>query len=128
MRPLTKIIAVLSLTVLAVSCFRGDERDKDVPPGLPGGLCLAPDGHCDEGQCNKDRNYCFDLADPCKGFFCGGEERGLCTPSEDGEPRCTCEPGFNNQQFDLYCCPEPETGMFDPLCSAPDDISESEDG
>lgn len=102
----------------AVGCYKGGERDKDPPPGLPGGLCLAPDGHCQEGQCNRDRNFCFDPTDPCRGFFCGGEERGLCIPDLVAlEPTCSCDVGYNNDQFALYCCPDPALGIFDPNCT-----------
>lgn len=103
---------------LSQACYQGGERDKDPPPGLPGGLCLAPDGHCQEGMCNRERNFCYDLADPCDGFFCGGEDRGVCMPTTEGLPSCQCLPGFNNEQFDLYCCPEPGT-QIDDLCVAP---------
>ena len=75
------------------------------PPGQPGGLCLAPDGRCDFGSCNRDRNYCFEADDPCLGFRCGGEDRGTCSPDGD-QPSCACNAGFENQTFELYCCPE----------------------
>lgn len=114
MRAAVQVIGVLLLSGTVVACFKGGERDKDPPPGLPGGQCLAPDGTCDEGVCNRMRNYCYDPADPCRGFFCGGQERGNCSPS-DGQPECTCVPPYNNEQFDLYCCPGEGTA-FDARC------------
>ena len=109
--------ALLLALGLSDGCYRGGERDKDPPPGLPGGLCLAPDGHCQEGQCNRDRNFCYDPADPCDGFFCGGEERGFCFPDPTTlQPTCMCDVGYNNEQYDLYCCPDPAVG-FDPNCT-----------
>ncbi len=101
-------------------CYRGGERDKDPPPGLPGGLCLAPDGHCEAGVCNRDQNFCYDPTDPCDGFFCGGSERGFCFPDPATlQPSCMCELGFNNSQYELYCCPDAAIGMVDPNCTAP---------
>ncbi len=96
--------ACVSLSV--AGCFRGAEREKRAPPGVPGGLCLAPDGQCTDGTCNRDRNFCFDPVDPCKGFFCGGSDRGICSVDDDDEPSCQCAPGFENETFALYCCPE----------------------
>lgn len=105
--------------LLVVSCFSGDEREKPPPPGYPGGKCLAPDGWCrgENVWCNTDGGaYCFDPADPCEGFFCGGGDRGACVPDmAEGLPTCQCFPGFNNDTWDLYCCPE-QAGL-DPLCS-----------
>ena len=103
MRSFVQILGVVFLSAAFVACFQGAERDKEAPPGLPGGLCLGPDGHCDEGMCNQERNYCFDFADPCKGFFCGGEERGYCSPDGEGQPTCTCEPGYGNSTYALFC-------------------------
>jgi hypothetical protein len=31
-------------------------------------------------------------------------KRGTCTP-QGGLPACTCNPGFDNEMFSLYCCP-----------------------
>lgn len=107
--------ALLIVLGLGDACYQGDERDKDPPPGLPGGLCLAPDGYCELGSCNRERNFCFEPTDPCKGFFCGGEDRGVCFPDSNGDPSCQCAPGFNNQTFDLYCCPDPG-GPLDESC------------
>lgn len=120
------VVATLLLLGMAgsVACFRGDEREKEAPPGLPGGLCLAPqppaapDPFCEAGACNAERNYCFDPMDPCDGFFCGGADRGFCAPDSDFQPTCTCEPNFNNDQYELYCCPNANTGLLDPRCSA----------
>ena len=113
---------LLLVGLFGVACFRGGEREKEAPPGLPGGFCLAPqapaapDPFCEEGLCNMDRNYCYDPTDPCAGFFCGGVERGFCVPDSDLQPTCTCEPGFSNARYDLYCCPDPSTGIVDPRC------------
>jgi hypothetical protein len=110
-------VALLLVLGLGDACYHGGEREKDPPPGLPGGLCLAPDGHCEVGSCNRDRNFCFDPMDPCNGFFCGGEGRGVCGPDSEGQPSCQCNPGFNNDQFDLYCCPDAGAAP-DGNCSA----------
>ncbi|MEM6994102.1 MAG: hypothetical protein AAF721_26550 [Myxococcota bacterium] len=124
MRSVFQILGVLILSAVVVACFRGGERDKEAPVGLPGGLCLGPDGRCDEGTCNKDRNFCYDPMDPCDGFFCGGEERGLCAPDEDGQPRCTCQLPYSNELFDLYCCPTAESTEFDPKCMMAGEIAD----
>jgi hypothetical protein len=122
---------VLALSVGAavpLACFKGADREKEAPPGNVGGLCLAPDGRCKEGECNKDENYCFDRASPCRGFFCGGTDRGTCI-IDDLQPSCVCAGGYNNDDFALYCCPDDP--MLDPEnCLSPDggDDDESEDG
>lgn len=109
----------LMLTCLSFAiggCFRGAEREKKAPPGVPGGLCLAPDGVCQDGTCNRERNFCYDPADPCKGFFCGGSDRGMCVVDQQTmQPTCTCAPGFETETFDLYCCPEDAT--LDVVCA-----------
>ena len=102
---------VLAVAIVPVACFKGADREKEAPPGNVGGLCLAPDGHCKDGECNKDENYCFDRASPCRGFFCGGTDRGTCI-IDDLQPSCVCAPGYNNDDFSLYCCPD------DPLLDA----------
>jgi hypothetical protein len=111
-------VALLLVLGLGDACYQGGEREKDPPPGLLGGLCLAPDGHCEEGTCNRNRNFCYDPADPCNGFFCGGGERGVCFPDSDGQPSCECSAGFDNDQFALYCCPA-AGGPPDEYCDAP---------
>lgn len=108
-------LALLLVLGFGDACYQGGEREKDAPPGLLGGLCLAPDGHCQVGACNRDRNFCYDPTDPCDGFFCGGGERGVCTPDTAGQPACQCYPGYNNTMFDLYCCPD-AGGAFDDYC------------
>jgi hypothetical protein len=107
----------LALGLGASACFVGDERDKAPPAGYPGGTCL-PDDTCIAATCNLDGNYCYDVEDPCEGFFCGGEERGECFPIQQGAfvvPSCACFPGFQNTQFSLYCCP---LDGSDPVCAA----------
>lgn len=132
-RMVSKLLATLPTVVLGAvlvtACFEGAERDKPAPPGNLGGLCLAPDGHCTEGQCNQDKNYCFDAANPCEGFFCGGTERGVCILDEALQPSCVCNPGFNNETFALYCCPDTVGLMPDPNCApaAPSDDGGSND-
>lgn len=108
--------------LLGGGCYRGGERDKNPPPGLPGGKCLAPNGFCETVTCNQSENYCYDALDPCNGFFCGGEERGMCTPDSQGLPSCICDLGYSNDTYSLYCCPDPSLGIVDPLCDmAPSD-------
>ncbi len=123
---LASTLLVASAALILPGCFKGAEREKKAPPGVVGGLCLAPDGQCTEGQCNKDRNYCYDPVDPCQGFFCGGSDRGICSPDNDGQPRCTCAPGFQNRTFELYCCPDDLVGDADCV-AAGDDEEEEED-
>lgn len=122
-------LAVRTLVVaglgFAVGCFRGGEREKEAPAGLLGGKCLAPPTQgaspfCEKGLCNEDRNYCYDPADPCEGFFCGGSERGFCQPDSAGLPTCVCDIGFNTETFDLYCCPDPATPVLDARCNGGD--------
>lgn len=110
-----RIALICALSWLSSGCFAGDEREKEPRPGLPGGKCLAPDGSCEIGECNRARNYCYDTADPCNGFFCGGADRGTCTVDTDLQPRCVCRLGFNNEQWSHYCCPD--IGGSDPNCA-----------
>ncbi len=111
--------AAMVTMVLVAGCFRGAERDKPPQPGDLGGLCAQPDGRCEEGQCNRTRNYCFDAAVPCSGFFCGGEERGTCVVDDASQPSCTCKPGFDNEFYLLYCCPTDGTAQDDEYCAPP---------
>jgi hypothetical protein len=106
-------LGLLGLLVSTTACFTGAEREKKPPPGIPGGLCLAPDGQCAEGTCNRDKNYCYDAMDPCAGFFCGGSDRGLCYVDGDGQPSCECNAGFQNETFSHYCCPIENVGDAD---------------
>jgi hypothetical protein len=117
-------IGLLGLVLVATACFTGAEREKRAPPGHPGGLCLAPDGQCTVGSCNRDANYCYDPADPCFGFFCGGSDRGTCLVDSEGLPSCQCNVGFENETFELYCCPIGT--MVDVDCeNAPEDSDAS---
>ncbi len=90
--------------------------NDEPPPGNPGGLCVLIDGSpaCtgEDVVCNVDGNFCFLPDAPCEGFACGGEERGTCAP-QDGLPSCTCMSGYDNTQFELYCCPQDGS---DPYC------------
>jgi len=124
------ILLGLGLAALSASaCFHGADREKDAPPGSVGGLCLAPDGHCDEGVCNKDKNYCFSAKNPCEGFFCGGSDRGTCVLDNDQQPSCVCNVGYNNETFALYCCPDEPSYEPDPNCApAGGDGGESSSG
>lgn len=117
---LTTRLGLFGVLVCATACFTGAEREKKPPPGIPGGLCLAPDGQCAEGGCNREKNYCYDAADPCFGFFCGGSERGTCFV-EDGLPTCQCNAGFQNETFTHYCCPVGNIGDADCEAATSDD-------
>lgn len=109
--------------VVASGCFRGGEREKEPPPGLPGGFCLVPPGldpsgaprpgECDVGECypDGDGGFCYDPEDPCEGFFCGGSDRGTCAVTNDDLPACECKSGFQIGRWSFYCCPED-----DPEC------------
>jgi hypothetical protein len=116
---------LLAVAMLPFACFKGADREKEAPPGNVGGLCLAPDGHCEEGECNKDQNYCFDRASPCRGFFCGGSERGTCIITEDLQPSCVCGAGYNNDDFSLYCCPDDP--LLDPENCLPPNGDDADD-
>jgi len=113
-------VFALAAAMAAAACFQGADREKEAPPGNLGGLCRAPDGHCLEGMCNRDANYCFDPTDPCTGFFCGGSERGTCVVTNELQPSCVCNIGYSNDQYALYCCPQDGS---DPDCEpvGPDD-------
>lgn len=79
-------------------------------------MCSAPDGTCQDGTCNRDENYCFDPQDPCRGFFCGGSDRGVCVVDMgNDQPTCSCFEGFENETFSLYCCPTDPA--LDPTCA-----------
>ncbi len=113
-------VAALGLLLSATGCFRGGEREKEPPPGYAGGLCLAPtttmpEPHCVDGSlCNVDRGFCYDPFDPCRGFFCGGSDRGQCTVDQDNLPMCMCLPGYSTERYELLCClPTPGT---DEVC------------
>ncbi|MEM6290476.1 MAG: hypothetical protein AAGA54_04395 [Myxococcota bacterium] len=110
------LTALVSITL--TGCFRGDEREKSPPPGFPGGQCAAPDGICNRGMCNRERNFCYDPLDPCEGFFCGGSDRGICIVDE-GEPSCSCQVGYEAETFALYCCPEDSN--LDVICAQAQD-------
>ena len=128
------MIAV-SFALLTAACFQGAEREKAPPPGYAGGFCLAPttavpQPHCVDGSlCDLDGAFCFDPMDPCEGFFCGGEERGVCSPDASGLPACTCKPGYTNEMWPMYCCPDPAVNPeFDELCASQAFFGEDTDG
>jgi hypothetical protein len=86
---------------LVVGCYEGPGAPEP-PPGSPGGLCY-PTQACDLGAaCDPVGQYCYDPVNPCRGVFCG--DAGLCNPVE-GRPTCTCEPGYSNFRYSLYCEP-----------------------
>jgi len=122
-----RIHALLGLLVLLClpACYRGGEREKEPPPGYPGGFCLAPSGTCYDGACDIPGGaYCYDPADPCRGIFCGGN--GSCLPNAEAKPTCACDPGYSNATYALFCEPAggseaPATdGMGDGGMSMPD--------
>lgn len=121
MSRLGSVLLAVFMAGATVACFHGADREKEAPPGDVGGLCLAPDGHCNEGMCNRDKNFCFDVMNPCEGFFCGGSERGTCILDDDLQPSCVCNPGYNNDSFALYCCPDDM--VSDPNCLDPSSAS-----
>jgi len=98
------LLAALSVGLLvAGGCYQGGERDKEAPPGYPGGFCL-PTESCYEPNwhCNPDGLYCYNVQDPCEGVFCGGH--GECAiDSKSGLPVCACEFGYSNEMYSLYC-------------------------
>lgn len=82
-------------------CYEGP-GDPEPPPGSPGGLCLA-DNTCELGYpCDAVGDYCYDPAAPCRGVFCG--DAGVCEPV-GGKPNCTCDQGYSNFRYSLYCEP-----------------------
>jgi hypothetical protein len=92
----------LCIVCAVAGCYRGGEREKDPPPGYPGGFCLAPDGTCEEGLCDVSGGaYCYDPAAPCHGVYCGGN--GVCLITQEGKPSCQCDPGYNNETYSLFC-------------------------
>jgi hypothetical protein len=118
----TRVFAVFALAAVSMfGCYKGDDPEKQPPPGWPGGKCLAPNGTCrGDAICNHDEGtyYCYNPQDPCEGFFCGGSTRGMCVVAE-GLPACQCMQGFSTDLFALYCCPDPNPNpqnVFDPLC------------
>lgn len=95
-------LALLLCGLSATACYEGP-GPKEPPPGSPGGFC-APGDLCNEMNvlCDPDGNYCYDKFNVCRGFFCG--EHGTCS-AVDGKPSCTCEPGYTNEVYSLYCEP-----------------------
>jgi hypothetical protein len=59
------------------------------------------------------KNYCYDTTAPCRGFFCGGDECGMCVVDETAQPSCLCAIGYNNEVYSHYCCPDDGS---DPTC------------
>lgn len=107
---LARVLGALACVAL-VSCYSGGEREKEAPPGYPGGLCV--DGvmpTCeDQNWVCVDGAFCMDVDDPCNGVFCGGY--GKCLINDQQLPYCLCDDGFNNEQYYLIC--EPDSGGVD---------------
>lgn len=97
-----RIAGALALCAgLIAGCYEGLD-EPEPPPGSPGGLCLETKT-CDGGfPCDPVGEYCYDPANPCAGVFCG--DAGTCAPVA-GKPACTCEPGFSNFRYTLFCEP-----------------------
>ncbi len=106
----TKTALVGVCAAFLASCYTGGEREKEAPPGYPGGQCV------DRGQptCEDpawvcvDGGFCMDTSDPCNGVFCGGF--GSCFLNDQQLPYCDCDDGYNNERYTLYC--EPDSGAL----------------
>lgn len=88
---------------LQAGCYDGP-GELEPEPGSPGGLCLRPENTCSEvfWTCEPVGAFCYNPGAPCQGILCGGH--GECTFDEaNGLPQCTCEPGYGNFEFSLYC-------------------------
>jgi hypothetical protein len=97
-----RLAVALAGGALAGGCYEGP-GPLEPPPGSPGGLCNEPLGTCDQPnwRCEAEGRYCFDVATPCRGVFCG--EHGTCGVSEEGLPVCECDAGYSNAAYSLYC-------------------------
>lgn len=91
-----------AIASLAAGCYEGP-GSLEPPPGSPGGLCLEPVGTCDQPNwlCEPEGRYCYDPADPCRGVLCG--DHGGCAADKAGLPACTCDLGYSNAAYSLYC-------------------------
>lgn len=91
------------LLALAGACYDGPGA-LEPEPGSPGGLCLEPEGVCDEvfWRCDPVARFCYDSATPCRGVLCGGH--GVCSVDAKTQlPECTCDLGYNNFSYSLVC-------------------------
>ncbi len=98
-------LGLIGLIGLSSACYSGPGL-LEPEPGTPGGQCLEPEGLCEQflWQCEPAGRYCYDPADPCRGVLCGGN--GQCSVDDDTMlPVCTCDFGFQNQAYALYCEP-----------------------
>jgi hypothetical protein len=94
---------LLAACALLAGCYDGPDS-LEPEPGYPGGLCIEPAGICAQPnwECEGDGRYCVDPADPCRGVYCG--EHGVCAIDGDSDrPVCTCEQGYSNYRYRLYC-------------------------
>ncbi|MEZ4429368.1 MAG: hypothetical protein R3A51_16965 [Nannocystaceae bacterium] len=105
-RPSHLLGVFLFLGAAALACYSGGEREKEPPPGYPGGLCRSePMTPCEEpALCDLEGGYCYDPDDPCTGVFCGGF--GECFIDQSSLlPQCRCDPGYFNERYFLICEP-----------------------
>lgn len=93
------------LLLAAGACYEGP-GPLEPAPGSPGGLCIEPEGACDEvfWPCEPVGRFCYDAASVCRGVLCGGH--GTCSKDKTTKlPVCTCEPGYSNVEYALLCEP-----------------------
>lgn len=102
MGSLRGLLGVLLLATQA-SCYDGP-GELEPEPGSPGGLCLQPQNACSEvfWTCDPVGGFCYNPGVPCQGILCGGH--GQCEIDDKNNlPQCTCEPGYGNFEYSLYC-------------------------
>ncbi|MBK8265750.1 MAG: hypothetical protein IPK80_31035 [Nannocystis sp.] len=105
LRPFVSSCMSLLVGLLVVGCYAGGEREKEAPPGYPGGFCLqAATCYKPDWRCNTEGLYCYDINDPCEGIYCGGEGECYVDP-ESSLPACLCGPGHSNEMYSLFCTP-----------------------
>ena len=96
-------LALGAVVAVGLGCYQGGEREKEPPPGYPGGFCLQAATCYQPGWvCEPEGLYCYNIQDPCEGIFCGGH--GECAiDSMTALPICLCDPGYSNAMYSLYC-------------------------